>query len=470
MIILGLGSNIGDKLHYLREAVQCIGQIPRVKVIAASPVYLSDALLPEGAPHHWNKPYLNAALHIDTTLDPETLLKALKQIEMRLGRDKKREHHAPRTIDLDILIWHDLVLETDALTLPHPDLLDRPFALWPLADLSPFWQWQGKTAAEQVERWGSRFDGKAPFATRQIYHRLDTPELVGILNVTPDSFSDGNQFLNVDRAVAQAKRLVEGGATVLDIGAESTSPTAPAINEKTEWSRLSPVLEAILDLRSTFPIMPRISIDTIHPETAEKVIRQGVDWINDQSGLDNPRMRELIKASSVDCVIMHHLLLPERRDHVIPRNEDVVEFVYQWAVKRLIELEEMGIARDRLIFDPGVGFGKMAEQSLAIIKHVSYFAGLGTRVMIGHSRKSFLSLITDAPPNHRDLETAMIASQLIKEPVHYLRAHHTEICSRAFRASATVWKEPNVTIRSASSASSAANREADSIESEKVTA
>jgi 2-amino-4-hydroxy-6-hydroxymethyldihydropteridine diphosphokinase/dihydropteroate synthase len=437
MVILGLGSNLNDKLANLRQALSLIKQINGLTVTNVSPVYMSDAMMPDNAPKNWDVPYLNAAIRCDTSLEPAALRDQLKTIEDKIGRSQQ-ERWAPRIIDIDILAWDDLVINSDALTIPHKGLLDRPFALWPLADIAPFWLYQGKTAAQWVEPLGSRFSGDGPFHTRQIYQRIDTPELVGVINVTPDSFADGGKFLTVDKAVQQALHLVYSGATVLDIGAESTSPTAIAISSESEWERLEPVLDAIISIKNTLLLPPKISIDTRHAEIAENVLANGVDWINDVSGLDDPKMRSIIASSKADCVVMHHLSIPERRDHVLPRDQDPIKIVLEWAEQRLTELEKQGIARDRVIFDPGIGFGKMAEQSLELLRHVSAFSKLGARVLIGPSRKSYLSILTDAPFSERDIETSAISLFLAKQPIDYLRVHNVEYCARTLRVGAAL--------------------------------
>jgi 2-amino-4-hydroxy-6-hydroxymethyldihydropteridine diphosphokinase / dihydropteroate synthase len=200
MVILGLGSNVGDRLANLRKAVIAIRTLAGVTIEQVSPVYVSDALLPENAPPEWDMPHLNLAIRIQTTLEPLDLLKQLKNIEWSIGRKPEVRHWGPRILDIDILAWDDRVIKSDMLTVPHANLQERPFAFWPLADVAPLWGFplpgnnHGKTAAQIVEAWGSRFTAEAPFRTRQINQRVDTPQLVGIINVTPDSFSDGGSF------------------------------------------------------------------------------------------------------------------------------------------------------------------------------------------------------------------------------------------------------------------------------------
>lgn len=439
MIVLGLGANLGDRLAQLRLAFHHIQKIEKLTVKQVSPIYISDALLPEGAAENWDRPYLNLALLCECTLSPFDLLTELKKIESLIGRKPERRHWGPRHIDIDILAWNKEIIKNEMLNIPHESLIERPFALWPLADVDPFWtyplpgKYLGKTAAEMVEQWGSRFDGNAPFHTKQINQRLDTPQLVGILNVTPNSFSDGGQFFQAELAQQKALSLMQDGAEIIDIGAESTAPLSQPIDAKTEWARLSPVLDALIATKNAFIFQPKISIDTYHVETAEKALAKGVDWINDVTGLKDPAMCRLIAEAKTDCIMMHHLSIPASRNVVLPRDQNGVELVLDWAEKKLTSLEQMGIQREKIIFDPGIGFGKVPEQSLEIIKHANVFKQLGTRSLIGHSRKSFLSLFTQEPFAERDIETLAMTLFLAKQDVDYLRVHHVAMSTRAQR-------------------------------------
>ncbi len=444
MIILGLGSNVGDRLQNLRNAYQRLQQLSDLTIQQVSPVYTSDALLPENAPQNWNMPYFNLALRCETTLEPLALLDQIKNIEWTLGRKPEIRHWGPRVIDIDILAWDENIIHNERLNIPHANLQERPFALWPLADVAPLWKFplqgknHGKTAAQMVEPWRSRFTGEAPFHTRQILQRIDTSQFVGIINVTPDSYSDGGLYLQADAAVKQMLHLVASGAEIIDIGAESTSPQAKAITPHEEWLRLEPVLSAVQSAKHSGLLIPKICVDTRHASVAKNAIAMGVDWLNDVSGLDDADMREIVRAAKTDCVIMHHLQLPEDRNHVLPRDQDPVKFVYAWAEKRIAELEKDGIARERLIFDPGIGFGKMAEQSLLIIKNISVFHELGVRLFVGHSRKTFMSLFTALPFVERDAETMAMTIFLAQQKVDYIRVHNVEICARGMKVAKVI--------------------------------
>lgn len=431
-VVLGLGSNLGDRLTNLRLAYQHLQEIACVK--QHSPLYISDALLPSNAPDHWDQPHINCAVICETSLTPEALLSEVKKIESILGRPTAKERWSPRLIDIDILAFGEKNFSVPDLTIPHIGLVDRPFALWPLADLLPFWQHPTlkKTASELVEHWGSRFDGNAPLHTRRLNQRLTGSALMGIINITPDSFSDGGLYTSAESAKQQAIQLILDGAEIIDLGAESTAPTANPVDATTEWQRLEPILATLAT--TNFLIPPKISLDTRHTETAKKALAYGIHWINDVSGLDSQTMRDLVLASDKDCVIMHHLSIPQRQAHALPRDNNSVDIVYRWGEERIKELVSIGIKKEKIIFDPGIGFGKAAEQSLSLIRHISVFKQLGVRLLVGHSRKRFLSLFTGKAYADRDLETAMLSAQLDKAGVDYLRIHNVEITARALRA------------------------------------
>lgn len=440
MIILGIGSNLGDRLANLRHALRLLRQVKEITVKQVSPVYISDPLLPDKPTPGWQAlPYLNAAIGCATHLAPLEFLAILKNIEKEIGRPDQYQRWSPRLIDIDILVWDDLVIEHDRLKVPHIGLCERPFALWPVADLAPNYRYksggsakptkpsgtnssinssinsnannntnnEGKTAAEICVAWGSRFTGEAPLHTRQIAHRIDTPQIVGILNVTPDSFSDGGLYAATDAALAQAERMFAAGADVIDIGAESTRPSndnsAMPLSPEAEWQRLEPILAALttahwktrntLSQQAKIQVTmttnasaqaaqgqaqevggPKISIDTRHPVTARRAIEQfHVDWINDVTGGDDSTLHRIIAEAGTTLVFMHHLGVPPNSNVVLSSHEDVVQQVCAWRARRVTQLLAAGIKTEQLIFDPGIGFGKTAAQSWELIKRCAEF-------------------------------------------------------------------------------------------------
>lgn len=253
--------------------------------------------------------------------------------------------------------------------------------------------------------------------------------LVGIINVTPDSFSDGGLHNSPDAALDQARRMVKEGASVIDIGAESTRPGAKTISPEEEWKRLGPVLEKLRESE----LNAWISVDTRNPETAAKALLAGIDWLNDPSGLANPKMLEEARKSAVNVVIMHNLGIPADPNKVMPEKEDIIVSIVSWAAMKIDELTKQGIGMDRIIFDPGIGFGKTAEQSYTIIENIEAFKKLGVRLMVGHSRKSFLKAFTDEPAHERDEITAKFSSWLANLDVDYLRVHDIKTNKKALR-------------------------------------
>lgn len=437
MIILGLGTNVGDKLANLKHAMHAIKQIATLKIKRVSPVYTSKAQLQDNAPSDWDEDFLNCAISCDCQLTPQELLPILQKIEQALGR-QAHEHWSPRVIDIDILIWHSRVLSNSTLSIPHKHLLERPFALWPVADLLPEWLIPGlaKSVEEEVQKWGSRYDGSAPFQTRQLYQRIDTPAIMGIVNVTPDSFSDGGKFAQHDAAIEQARQLMTQGAEIVDFGAESTAPTSTPVAPEDEWQRLEPILTQVIAEKSSFTLPPKISVDTRHALVAEKALALGVDIINDVTGLSDAGMRDAVRESNCDIVVMHHISIPPKKGIVIPRDQQPTQFLFTWAEQTLDSLEKDGISRNRVIIDPGFGFGKSTGQALSLFRQIDEFAKLGVRNLIGHSRKSFMANFCQYPAPERDVETLVFSMHLAKQPVDIIRIHDVEMCARAFRVQA----------------------------------
>lgn len=450
MIILGLGTNIGNRLQNLRTAINKLRQISQLTILNISPIYESDAMVPTDCQNaSWHQPYLNLAIACQTLLKPNELLQKTKQIECDMGRPPKHPHWGPRLIDIDILAWNDLCIYSDKLHIPHKEICLRPFAMWPLADLSPNWVYSdqngsrdflGLTAAQIVEPWGSRFSGNAPFSTKQIMTRVDFPQIVGILNVTPNSFSDGGKFANVDSALKQAKHLFASGAEIIDIGAESTNPNIKGtLTTQKEWQRLKTILKELLQLWPDKNTGPQISIDTRNYEVAAKCIDLGVDWINDVTGFDDQNMISVVKNAAVKLLVMHSLSCPPQKNLVLPNKQDPIKILINWMQQKIAQFAKAEINQERIIFDPGIGFGKTAEQNLEIIRRVNTLKqDIALPILVGHSRKSFFSSLTDVKAQNRDLETIIVSNYLATQRVDYLRVHDVMAHARSFKIMASL--------------------------------
>tara|TARA_R110002095_G_scaffold203734_2_gene185997 strand:+ start:100606 stop:101403 length:798 start_codon:yes stop_codon:yes gene_type:complete len=244
------------------------------------------------------------------------------------------------------------------------------------------------------------------------------PLLMGILNVTPDSFSDGGEAINLDSAVYKGLQLVKNGADILDIGGESTRPGAELVSVEEELQRVIPAIEAL----STQTHVP-ISIDTTKAEVARQAIQAGAVIINDISGLTfDPAMIPLAAETKAGVICMHILGTPQTmQDH--PEYEDVVSDLKTWFGERIQTLLSSGIEPERIVIDPGVGFGKTAEHNLEILSHIEEFKDLGYPVLIGHSRKRFLSKLLGRSVEERLAGTVGVSIALADQSVDILRLH-----------------------------------------------
>jgi 2-amino-4-hydroxy-6-hydroxymethyldihydropteridine diphosphokinase/dihydropteroate synthase len=415
-VYLGLGSNLGDRRANLSRALTELANVG-VRLLRVSPVVESPAMLTDEAPADWNRPYLNVVAECDTDETPNALLERLNAIERELGRGD-HERWAPRTIDLDILLWGDERIATERLTVPHPGITERAFVLTPLAALIPLATIPGR-GTKTVLEW-SRASG------RQI------PLWMGILNVTPDSFSDGGRFETWPAVDAQADALVAGGASFIDVGAESTRPGATPLDAEQEWQRLERVLEPLMDKHASSPLRPRLSVDTYHPATARRALALGVDVINDVGGLASPEMLELAATTDRDWIAMHNLGLPADRARTLPVDRDPVVEVERWLERRLDEWQRAGLDLGRILFDPGIGFGKNPLQSLRLLRGIERFERYGLRILVGHSRKSFMHGLA-ANAADRDLFTIGASLRLCSRNVEILRVHDVAAHAAAYR-------------------------------------
>lgn len=430
MLALGLGSNLGDRETYLKRAVNLLARGPDAPLTRArlSRVYASDALSPDGAPEAWRRPYLNCALVGETTLAPDALLRRVKQIERTIGREAA-DRWAPRVIDIDILWWSGLTVDRPELKIPHRGLLERSFVLEPLRDLVPDAVHQGESFREHAARVARTGRMPARRASESGF-RVRWPRLMGILNVTPDSFSDGGRYIDARAALAQAEHLLDGGAEILDLGAESTRPDGVHVPVAEERARLQPVLEALQDLgRDTY----RLSLDSRNLETVSWALDRGVDMVNDVTGFADPALVEAVSGAEVDLVCMHSLSVPVVKWEFLPEDRDPVDLLLEWGQGRLETFRRKGIPSTRVFFDPGIGFGKTTAQNWNILSEVERLHSLGVPLLIGHSRKSFFRSVTDRPAPERDEATVEVSLDLARRGVEVLRVHNPAAHTRRFR-------------------------------------
>jgi len=235
-------------------------------------------------------------------------------------------------------------------------------------------------------------------------------QLVGILNITPDSFSDGGQFTEPAAALEQAAKLFADGAALVDVGAESTRPGATPLTPAEEWRRLEPVLKPLLQ---QYP--GKISLDTYHPETAEKALNLGRVIINDVTGMNNPAMVEVVTRHQARCVVSHLRGFDPQAAHQGELIDDIQIVVDDLLAKAEL-LRARGLKQEQIILDPGIGFGKTPELNHRLLEFARYVPGY--QVMVGYSRKRFLG------DKRMELETNLAAGRIaIAAGAAYLRVH-----------------------------------------------
>ncbi len=249
-------------------------------------------------------------------------------------------------------------------------------------------------------------------------------KIVGILNVTPDSFSDGGKFNSLDNALNHAKKMIDEGADVIDIGAESTRPHAVPIGPEEEWKRLEKILPAIISVAKNSPRKIKTSIDSYHFETIKKSYEIGVDVINDVGGLTDEKIIEFIAAKNIETVLMHNLRVPFSPDLLINRNMNLIGEMLKWARKKILDLEAKNVRKSQLIFDPGIGFNKDALQSIRVLKNIDSFRVLELLIYVGHSKKSFLDAVNI--DGDRAQKTLVISKYLAEKKVDFLRVHNVK--------------------------------------------
>ncbi|MGK0168996.1 MAG: 2-amino-4-hydroxy-6-hydroxymethyldihydropteridine diphosphokinase/dihydropteroate synthase [Gammaproteobacteria bacterium] len=422
-VYLGLGSNEGDRCDYLRQGIEHL-RAAQIRIDAVSPVVESPALLPDDAPASWNKPYMNLVLRASldaSTTTAHDLRDLIKTIEDSLGRDRT-DRWSPRPLDIDILMWGREIIRTELLTIPHPDLLRRAFVLSPLVHLEPALRIPGFEEKTVLE-WSLEL--------RPI------PLWMGIINVTPDSFSEGD-VNDPSHLGATLNSMTEHGCHILDLGGESTRPGATALDWQSEWARVEPALIETKAHISQLALPPAISIDTRHWQVAERALSMGVDIINDVTGLTDPAMQALAREHPCDWVVMHHLSVPADPTKHLPRDRPAIEHLEQWLMCHLEIWGKAGIDTSRLTFDPGIGFGKDSLQSLSLMRELPRLRKHGLRILVGHSRKSFMSGFTSAERAGRDIETIGASLKLCEFGVDILRVHNISDHIRAYRAWAEV--------------------------------
>ena len=272
----------------------------------------------------------------------------------------------------------------------------------------------------------------------------ESPWLMGVLNVTPDSFSDGGDFIEQEAAIAHGHHMVREGAHIVDVGGESTRPGAEPVNAEEEWARIGTIVRR-LSKRDI-----RVSVDTSKPEVAQKALENGAWMINDVNGLRDPDMLDLVGLARCHVCIMHMKGTPGTMQGK-PTYEDVVQEVCDFLAEQAAKAIDYGVPANRVCVDPGIGFGKSIEHNLALVRDLRKISALGFPVLVGASRKSFIGRLLgseEEPLEVRDrLEgTLAVGLAAVNQGASILRVHDVLSHRRALDAWGAVYgKKAEVT-------------------------
>ncbi|MFP5268978.1 dihydropteroate synthase [Coleofasciculus sp.] len=260
--------------------------------------------------------------------------------------------------------------------------------------------------------------------------------LMGVLNVTPDSFSDGGEFNTPEAALTQAQRLVDAGVDILDIGGQSTRPGSEEVSEAAELQRVLPVIKAV---RSSLSVP--ISVDTTRASVAKAAVAVGADMVNDISGgTFDPDMFPVVAQLRVPIILMHIRGTPQTMQKLTDYH-NIIDEIYQFLEGQIRAAINAGIVRSRLIIDPGIGFAKTAEQNVQLLQQLSAFRYLGVPILVGVSRKSFIGRILNQPdPKQRVWGTAAACCAAIASGSDILRVHDVSEMHDVCRVADAIWR------------------------------
>ncbi len=414
-IVLSLGANFGNRRANLRSGLDRLKQVGFV-IDKISPTVESPAQLPPKSPAEWNRPFLNLVTTGTTDQDYDGFRRAIKVIQQNFSKPGQSKW-SPRELDIDIVAWGWQHSSSNQRQVEP--IYTRPYVLSPLLHIAPSWPVAQNTLTAHELSLTDHID----------FH---IPLWMGILNITPDSFSDGGRFSHIDEVRREVEHQIASGVHIIDVGAESTRPHAAVLSDDEEWQRLAPVLELVKEVCSNSPLPPAISVDTYHPRTAEQVLHLGVDMINDVTGLRNDHMLALARDSGKTFIAMHSVTVPADPQKNLEQKEDVCQTFEAWIKEGQRLWEKNGLDLDKIIVDPGIGFGKSSLQSLELMRSVQRFRRSGHRVLVGHSRKRFLKSFAKHESAQLDLETISASMNLCAQSVDILRVHNVAAHVRAY--------------------------------------
>jgi dihydropteroate synthase/2-amino-4-hydroxy-6-hydroxymethyldihydropteridine diphosphokinase len=451
---LALGSNLGDRVENINQALLLLEQ--------EDCIVLDTSFLYETPPmYHIDQPaFLNGVCKVATSLEPHALLRTLKKIEETLGR-QPTFRNGPRPIDLDILFYNDLVMSDETLTIPHISIQEREFVLWPLCDIArdmehpKLFKTNGQLLSQLLKVSAESEEGVCemhkvvPIQPGRIWAWDKKTYIMGILNATPDSFSDGGQNADIETGVKAAWRMKEEGADMIDIGGMSTRPGADDnFPEEEEIRRVVPLIKTLRQSGFDLPI----SIDTFRASVAKCALEAGANVINDISGGSrDPEMLKLMAETRVPVCLMHmrgdaHTMMSQ--ENTTYENNDVLDDVSHVLHALVENAVAAGVHRWNIMIDPGIGFAKTTEQDFELLRHLSEVSANqdsllhGLPMLMGISRKKFIGKVTGVQEaSQRKFGTAGAVAACVAGGANIMRVHDVRPMWEVIQVCDTVWKK-----------------------------
>ncbi|KAJ3359766.1 trifunctional dihydropteroate synthetase [Allomyces javanicus] len=444
---IALGSNLGDRAGHIHRALDEMVARCGAVIADTSFLYETEPMYVTDQPR-----FLNAACKIYTPLAPIELLDKLKEIEAELGRTDTGRN-GPRPIDLDILLYNQVEMKTEKLEIPHPRIQEREFVLRPLADIAANVEHptQFRTVAkllallQHTQPQAEPMHRVLPLSRDVVWTWGRKTYIMGILNVTPDSFSDGGKYTTLDAALSQAQAMVAAGADILDIGGQSTRPGAEDIGEAEEIRRVVPVIQ---HLRNHLPPTVPISIDTFRAKVAAAALDAGANLVNDVTGgHGDPAMRALWAARYAPVCIMHMRGTPSTMQSKTGYAEvgGIVRGVAVELGTRIDAALAAGVPRWNIVADPGIGFAKAGDQNFELLAHLKDVAAPRVPLLVGPSRKRFIGEVIGQPEAaRRTWGTAAAIAACVAGGADIVRVHDVGEMRDVVRVADQVWRRPAV--------------------------
>ncbi|RPA75935.1 Dihydropteroate synthase [Ascobolus immersus RN42] len=438
---IALGSNVGNRAQTIEKSLRMLDEAG-IKVRKTSSLYETEPMYVEDQPR-----FLNGACQVETTLEPLPLLEELKRIEAAIGREKTLEK-GPRSIDLDILLYDQIVLSSPTLTIPHAGMLEREFVLRPLCDLAPHLP-HPLTSTSILTHLTTLPPSSRPDPVRPHAHFHPLPPLnpsdpkrrtliMSILNLTPDSFSDGGLH-SLDTIVETAKSHISQGASILDLGGLSTRPGSSEVPVDEEINRVVPAIKKLREAG----IDAAISVDTYRSPVARAAVQAGANIINDVSaGTLDPLMLSTAAELNVPICLMHMRGTPATMNKLNVYDGDLITVIAEELYERVEAALRAGVRRWNIILDPGLGFAKNAEQNLEILRRLDELRNRrefeGLPWVLGPSRKRFVGENKEA--KERVWGTAGAVSAAVRGGADVVRVHDVGEMGEVVRVGDAIWR------------------------------